>query len=403
MKILYGSKNYIDVTTVFLRDDYISIPAGNIRLQMIQTFQTQPEDPDVCTVKDIVILHDDGYFITISANCSLYSHVKYITPSSGMISATLSNSNEGLIKANLNGNYGFDPQKIYDFSPFLERMKGISLYYGFTTTHTDTMGDTNFKVQLDIETPNMLYSNLHEYGERAKHFDLILQLCPWTCEFLNKRYNTNKFKCIFFPVQFYPLKTDHIRDIDVLYIGHYFNFKSPSIIPHIERIVRSKLGDELYNKIKNLLSIHSTDTVYNKLDILGNTKICIAQNRLTTFTELPGASQYIDDQMCIDMLPWHDGQDDYVPQIKSRCFEGGLMGCILLVYKNKNTYNIIERYFTENEDFLYFTDEVDLNNKIDMILADYDSYKYLAVNARNKVLQNYTLEHLVDKILRLKI
>ncbi len=72
------------------------------------------------------------------------------------------------------------------------------------------------------------------------------------------------------------------------------------------------------------------------------------------------------------------------------------MGCILLVFKDE--YKLTEHYFTENEDFLYFETENQLNSTIDKILADYDSYKYLAENAKRKYDSNYTMQHFVDNI-----
>lgn len=86
MKILYGFKNYIDVTHIFLINDYVSIPAEDVvRLNMVAS------DPDFGVVKHILILLDD-YYITVSANCSLYSHVKDLSPSSEPISQSQINT-----------------------------------------------------------------------------------------------------------------------------------------------------------------------------------------------------------------------------------------------------------------------------------------------------------------------
>jgi spore maturation protein CgeB len=73
-------------------------------------------------------------------------------------------------------------------------------------------------------------------------------------------------------------------------------------------------------------------------------------------------------------------------------FEGALMGCILLAYKDP--YKTIERYFTEGEEFIYFENEDDLNSKIDDILANYDKYKHIGENAQKRVRENYLTKHL---------
>lgn len=98
-------------------------------------------------------------------------------------------------------------------------------------------------------------------------------------------------------------------------------------------------------------------------------------------------------------MPWVKDRRTMAPQIKSRMFEGAMMGCILLIYKDE--YGITDKFFKEGEEFLYFTDKEDLRRKVGMILSDYDKYKYLGVNAQKRYLQNYTFKHFIDKIISL--
>jgi len=133
--------------------------------------------------------------------------------------------------------------------------------------------------------------------------------------------------------------------------------------------------------------------------ILGNTKIAIVHCCHPDFTKTSDYNESFLNDEVNSYLVWHNDKEDenhYFPQIKSRIFEASIMRCIMLVYKDK--YNIIEDYFEENSDFLYFENETQLNEIIEKILTNYDSYKYLAENAFNKTFNNYTTKHLVDLV-----
>jgi spore maturation protein CgeB len=72
------------------------------------------------------------------------------------------------------------------------------------------------------------------------------------------------------------------------------------------------------------------------------------------------------------------------------------MKCVLLVYKDN--YNVIEHYFKEGEDFLYFTDKEDLDQKIQTILMHYHHFVPLAESAYRKTVERYGLAQFVEKV-----
>lgn len=286
-----------------------------------------------------------------------------------------------MIKSNFTGNYPFDPVRTFDFSKHVP--EGVSIYYGIG--HLDTTGDTNKKVKLHLETPNFLYSYNSEYD--AKNFDVVYHLCPYTCAYLNELHSTQKFKPIFFPTE--DIRMENKRIFDVFYTG--------SRIPHlpafamIERSILRRIGTQ-FDEMKAYMSSPTIDGYYKKMELWSKTKICIAHNLLVPKHYFPNVYS---NELTRKHLPW-DSHNGPVPQLKSRIFEGALMGCILLVFKDE--YKSIERYFTENVDFIYFENEQDLNNKIDVILKNYDAYKHIALNAQRKVQNNYLTKHFIDKL-----
>jgi len=295
-----------------------------------------------------------------------------------------------MIRTNFSGNYKFEPQRYLDFTPYGAELAGISLYMGLNFPLTD--GDTNFKVRLNVETPNFLYS----YNITAENecYDLILHICPFTCAFLNDVFKTTKYRTTFFPLEFKQY-VEQPRTLDVFYTGNKMASIPVSII--FDEVCK-RLGESTLSSLMGSMS--GDDGYFKKLEILNNTKICIVHNVLAPPTQFPHFSNHVEDPMCIKHLPWHSTPTDIVPQMKTRIFEGAMMRCVLLVYKDK--YRLHEKYFVENEDFIYWETAEELSLKIDMILSNYEAYVPLAISAHTRMKHCYQLKQFVDNIVRLK-
>lgn len=283
-----------------------------------------------------------------------------------------------MIRSSCKGNYGFDPMCSYDFTGHIP--EGVTLYLG--NDKPDTKGDANKKIRFYLETPNFLYSKYNsEYDYNT--FDLIYLICPYSCSYLNELYSTQKFKCAFYPNN--DIQLSNPKTIDVFYTGHYIH--NLPAMEMSQRAVIRKIGNQ-FHELKQYMAEYSYTGFRRKMDVISRTKIYLVHNLLTPKQFLPN---YYSNFITRKHLPW-DSNDDPVPQQKGRMFEGALMGCILLAYKDP--YKTIERYFTEGEEFIYFENEDDLNSKIDDILANYDKYKHIGENAQKRVRENYLTKHL---------
>jgi hypothetical protein len=88
------------------------------------------------------------------------------------------------------------------------------------------------------------------------------------------------------------------------------------------------------------------------------------------------------------------------PHFKPRAHEAASLKSLMLCYKGPfagKDYpynNSIEYYYEPDVDFLYFEDAKDLQDKIRMILDDYDNprYKNMVDSAYNKVASDHTIE-----------
>jgi spore maturation protein CgeB len=288
-----------------------------------------------------------------------------------------------MIKSNCNGNYGYDPMCSYDFTGHVP--EGVTLYLG--NDQPDCAGDTNKKVRFYLETPNFLYIYNSAYDNQ--HFDLVYLICPYSCNYLNELYNTNKFKCGFYPNN--DIRIENPKTIDVFYTGHYIQGLPPMVMS--ERAVIRKIGNQ-FHELKEYISPHNYDGFCKKMEVISKVKIYLVHNLLISKHNFPN---YYSNDLTRKHLPW-DFHDGLVPQMKGRMFEGALMGCILLAYKDE--HKIIERFFTENEEFIYFENEEDLNSKIDNILANYDKYKHIGENAQKRARENYLTKHLAAMIVK---
>jgi spore maturation protein CgeB len=160
-----------------------------------------------------------------------------------------------------------------------------------------------------------------------------------------------------------------------------------------ERAVIRKIGNQ-FHELKRYISPSNYDGFCKKMEVISKVKIYLVHNLLVPKQHFPN---YYSNELTKKHLPW-DSHDGLVPQMKGRMFEGALMGCILLVYKDQ--HKLIERFFTENEEFIYFENEQDLNSKIDHILANYNNYKHIGKNAQKRARENYLTKHLADIIVK---
>jgi hypothetical protein len=295
---------------------------------------------------------------------------------------------------NFDANYGFEPQRGYNFTRYASDLSGISIYYGLGAHSTN--GDSNIKVKFTVEYPNMFFLKMPSIDvdlelENFK-YDKIFTICPYTASYANERFGTTKFISTWFPLPDEPLASiSDERPYDVFYSGH--NIVGFEIINMIFDVVSKYMG-QTFHDLNAKIAAQSYNSFIAKMEIYSKTKICVVHNLLST--KVPNLENAVGDELCKKHMPWvYDGSSAF-PQMKSRIFEGAKMGCILLAYKD--SFGTIEHYFKEGDEFLYFADAADLEAKIRMISQNYDKYKHIGLAAQKRYNENYTLSHFVKNI-----
>ena len=222
--------------------------------------------------------------------------------------------------------------------------------------------------------------------DSTRSFSEIYGICPYSCEWLNKLEDSNRYKYIYYPVSVpnnINIKKEKLYD--VIYHGgihskkylemlskiNKFNYRYATMTTGINELTRYAL--KMYATNVNLTPIE-------KYNLLGQTKISICFNNFPLsleqkkniqnkpFWQNNEAFRYIDELI--------------VPQFKSRINEAAILGVINLVERDQ--WNVIENFYESGKDFIYFESVENIPEIITKITRNYEDYTEMRENAYKK-------------------
>jgi len=289
-------------------------------------------------------------------------------------------------------NYKYDPVKYLNFNNYITS-KNIKISWGLDSIKSK-YNNNMINIVVYFEEPN--YLGIQDIDYSCDNYDIKLTLCKYTSQEFNKK-NINKLnkKCynVFFPIDTVYLKNN---------LWNKYNYKLGTCIPYWKKINVVYIGHEMYKLItefKQIMNKYNNNYILSvpdylsKMDSYLHSKIAIVHNILICQDNNNDIFKNIKSK-----LPIFKDKDN-IPQIKSRLFEAASSQCIILCYRDD--YNLIEDYFKEGEDFIYFDSSEHLDKLIKIILDDYEKYSYIALNAYKKFINNYTLKHFCDKYINI--
>ena len=289
-------------------------------------------------------------------------------------------------------NYIYDPVRYLNFHNYITS-KNIKVSWGLDSIKTNYINNM-INISVYFEEPNFL--GFQDVDHCYNNYDIKLTLCKYTSdEFNKKNINKTNKKCynVFFPIDTLYLKNN---------LWDKYNYKFGECVPYWKNINVVYLGHEIYklitefkkimNKYNNNYILSAPDYL-SKMDSYLHSKIAIVHNILIHQDSNNDIFKNIKSK-----LPVFKYKDN-IPQIKSRLFEAASSECIILCYRDD--YNLIEDYFKEGEDFIYFDSSEHLDKLIKIILDDYEKYSYIGLNAYKKFINNYTLKHFCDKFINI--
>jgi len=257
---------------------------------------------------------------------------------------------------NTSTNYQEDPIHNLGFEKYSDLGKDCLFYYG-------NCPHESYKEQSNL--PKYYFATEEQYVENdvslsyTEYFDEIFTICsPCT-------KNRQKRESVFFPFNEELIPYNSEKKVEVIYTGF-------ALGKHIGDILNTILNFQ-YSYVsfhKGGMVTNSNVTYLTKLKLISESKINIIHNLL----------------------------DNGTPQLKTRPFESAFCKTLMLCYKDE--WNIIEEWFEPEKDFIYYTDKEDLENKINMILSNYESYQHIIDSAYDKAINNYTTKHFIEKYLK---
>lgn len=230
-------------------------------------------------------------------------------------------------------------------------------------------------------------------------FDEVYGICPYSVKWLNEITNSKKYKTICYPFNLKDIPQNKEKIYDVCYHGglhgdyhlrcldimRNFNYRYVSMTHDINPLTRSNLkyatNLDLTNEEKfNLISQCKISIVYNYFPVRNSNDVNNIKGR--DKWHINKAFNHIDDLKII-------------PQFKSRVNEAAISKTLNLV--QRDSWNVIEYFYTPDVDFIYFDSNEELGFKISEILLNWDNYNSMIENAYQKSL-NYSTEKLYAKI-----
>ena len=254
-------------------------------------------------------------------------------------------------------------------------------------------------VRLDFEEPNKFCvgDDPNEYDD---DFIKVYTICPYTAEWLNIRQKNKKHTPIYFPFneQYIPKKTS--KEHDIIYTGHIL---SKPILEDVKTI--SKFNYKVVSNSEHPLVTDKGVEYKEKLNLIAKSKITLVHNLLYL---KPSNVFYIwkfpdwQENKAFKYIPkwyepWRLFNYPIAPQLKSRLFEAAFSKSLILC--KKDPFNIIERYFQADKEFVYFK-EGELEQKIKEILENYKMYEKIIDSAFERAVKNYTTKQFFLKYLK---
>lgn len=244
-------------------------------------------------------------------------------------------------------------------------------------------------IQIEMEMPNFLVSAgwmSFRYTLDDKFYK-VLNICPYTSEWRNKALGKDLYQPIFFAVNEGFLAVNPVKRYDVVYAGHI-------VSPEIEDVIKtiSKFNYAFINHDGHTLVTHRYASYADKMNVISESKIMVVNNLL-----FPNDQHWLETKA---VPKWSENQallhPPYMPQLKSRVFEAAAGKTLILC--RKDPWNVIENYFTPDQDFVYY-EHGQLESKIREILGNWHLYSQIAESAYNKTRAEYTTRRFFEKFI----
>lgn len=233
--------------------------------------------------------------------------------------------------------------------------------------------------------------------EQQTIFNEVYTICPYTAKWLNNLDLGTKFVPMpYMHNLIYNNYSSMEKKYDVAYAGLIHDEEIASYIRTMAEFEYVFTTIPPYNRVAtvNHLATHTNIPNTDKWSLLAATKISVIQNNLYLRPDQIENVTKIENWNLNEAFS--ELKTGLLPQLKSRTVESALCKSLLLV--KKDPWDVIEWWFEEGRDFIYFTDCNDLREKVSEISNNYEKYQNIVENAYNKVINYYNTEYIFGRI-----
>lgn len=299
-------------------------------------------------------------------------------------------------------NYQQDPCHFFGFDRFPDMPEDLILSNGIYDFKQLSISQKGKLVHIELEEPNRFLNNFTGFDDYEDYFRKVLTICPYSAKWQNEKNRNNKRQAVFFPFNNDYTPGDTYKKYDIVYTGHLV---SNELKRYMETM--KKFNYRLVSGSQDPLVTDQNASYQDKLRIISESKITLSHGLL-----------FINNRHALDVMKIKGHRDNEafknvswknlikslllkspitVPQIKSRVFEAAF--CKSLILHRKDDFNVIERFFEPDKEFIYFTPDT-LEIKIKEILGNYNKYQGIVDNAYKKAIKNYTSENFFNSYLK---
>ncbi len=271
--------------------------------------------------------------------------------------------------------------------------------YGFTSSEIQRLKSKKV-VRIEFDEPNKLYVADYPWTY-DEDFYKILTLCPYTSDWLNKKYGEKKRIPIFFPMNERYIPPKRKKTLDIIYSGHIYAKELKD-----ELLQMQFFNYSIVSNSKDSIVTHRSVSYQKKMELYSKSKITLVHNIiyrqffpriLSVWLSGDFWNNKAFAQFPVWWRPWElFTKSMHVPQLKSRPFEAAFSRSLILCRKDE--FNIIEKFFEPGKEFVYYEPGT-LKKTVKHILANFSEYQPIIDRAYKRAIKEYTMKSFVKKYL----
>jgi hypothetical protein len=250
-----------------------------------------------------------------------------------------------------------------------------------------------------IEEPNKYHFDSFEF------FTDVYCVCPFTCHFMNQFFKENKFKYIPYPFTNHTITHDGVYDSLVSWFGgcHGEDHQKgiDTIRNHSHKYITSRrnVGPLGMNYREREYPTHVDISTEDKLIEVSRCRSSLTFNKLYlgdawgTISHCRNEGSFLDGNLYNKAFDHFD--EKIMPQFKVRTHE--IASCKSLILAHKDPWNLIEDFYTADEDFIYFDNFEELDSILKEMEKDPLLYADVAENGFHKS-QMYSVDKIYEYI-----